>query len=244
MARRDLDDVVDRRDLRDAHAGDDARRADPGRADPDLDGVRTGVDQRLGRLAGGDVAGDELELALETADAADHLDHAARVAVRGVDDEHVCARRDQSLRALEGVGPDPDGGADAQATLGILRRARELDPLRDVFDGDQPAQATVLVDDRQLLDPVPVEQRLGLAQRRPDGRGDEIACGHQRRDGLGVVALETQVAVREDADEAPFAVGDRHTRDVVARHQRERVLDQRVGRERDRLADHARPPSA
>ena len=73
--------------------------------------------------------GDHLEVAGQAGDARDHLEHAARVAVRGVDDEHVGARGDQRLRALDGVGADADRGADAQTALRVLRRLRELDAL-------------------------------------------------------------------------------------------------------------------
>ena len=93
-------------------------------ADAGLHRVGAGVDQRLGRLAGRDVARDDLELAGDALDARDHLDHAARVAVGGVDDDHVGAGVDQRLRALEGVGPDADRGADAQpARAGPSSRA-------------------------------------------------------------------------------------------------------------------------
>ena len=108
-------------------------------------------------------------------DLAHHLDHAARVAVRRVDDEHVDAGLDERLRALERVGPDADRGADAQPPLLVLRRLRELDLLLDVLDGDQPAQPAVGVDDRELLDLVAVEDLLGLGERRADRRGDEVA---------------------------------------------------------------------
>ena len=141
--------------------------------DPDLHRVGAGVDQRLGRLGGRDVAGDHLELAGEALDPRDHLDHAARVAVRRVDDEHVGARRDQRLRALERVRADADRGADAQPALRVLRRERELDPLLDVLDRDQALEHAVGVDDGQLLDPVAVQELLGLLERRPDRRGDE-----------------------------------------------------------------------
>ena len=121
--------------------------------------------------------------------------------VRGVDDEHVDAGIDQRLRALDRVGADADRGADAQAALRVLRRLRELDALLDVLDRDQARDAPVGVDDRQLLDAMPVQQLLCFAQRRADRRGDEAVGGHQLGDGLREVALEAQVAVREDADE-------------------------------------------
>ena len=100
------------------------------------------------------------------------------MAVRGVDDDHVRAGGDESLRALERVGRSSHGGAHAQPPLLVLGRLRVLDLLLDVLDGDQPAQAPVSVDDRQLLDLVAVEDRLRLRQRRPDRRGDEIARRH------------------------------------------------------------------
>ena len=204
---------------------------------PDLDRVGAGVDQRLGSRTGRDVAGDHLELARQAGDARDHLEHAARMSVRGVDDEHVGARGEQRLRALDRVRADADGGADAQPPLRILGRVRELDALRDVLDRDQPAQHSVGVDDRQLLDAVPVQQLLRLAMRRADRRRHEVARGHQVGDRLREIALEAQVAVGEDADEAAALVGDRDAGDVVALHQLERVGDERVRRQRQRLDD-------
>ena len=53
-------DVGDRRDLRHADAGDDARGADRARADADLDRIGARADQIQRRLARHDVAGDDL----------------------------------------------------------------------------------------------------------------------------------------------------------------------------------------
>ena len=92
----------------------------------------------------------------------------------------------------------------------------------------------------QLLDLVAVEDRLGLGERRADGRRDQVARRHQRGHRLRHVVLEAQVAVREDADEHVVAVRDRDAADVVAAHQRERVRHERVGTQRHRLDDHAR----
>jgi len=50
-ARRHFHAIGDGGQLRHPNAGDDARGADRTRADADLDGVRTGLDQRPGRLA-------------------------------------------------------------------------------------------------------------------------------------------------------------------------------------------------
>ena len=104
----------------------------------------------------------------------------------------------------------------------------------------RPLSTPSCVDDRELLDLVPVEQRLASRQRRADGCGDEVARGHQLRDELRVVVLEAEVAVGEDPGEAAAPVHDRHARDPVALHQLERGRDGRVGRQRDRVDDHAR----
>jgi hypothetical protein len=51
--------------------------------------------------ARGDIAGDDLSVGEPLARALERLQHADGVAVRGVDDEHVDARVDECLRALE-----------------------------------------------------------------------------------------------------------------------------------------------
>ena len=54
----------------------------------------------------------------------------------------------------------------------------------------------------------------------PTGAVTRSLRRHQRGDRLRDVALEAEVAVREDADEATVVVGDRDAGDVVALHQR------------------------
>jgi hypothetical protein len=151
--------------------------------------------------------GDDLDVE-PLLDAAHHRGAVLVVAVRHVDDEHVRARLDERLGALHRVRADADRGADAQPPLLVLRRVRVLDALLDVLHGDEPAQAPVGVDDRELLDLVPPEDRARLLERRPDRRRHEAAARHQRRNRLLRVAVEAEVAVREDADEA-LVVRDR-----------------------------------
>ena len=93
------------------------------------------------------------------------VEHALAVAVGGVDDEHVDAGVDERLGPLEGVGADPDRGADPEPAPLVLGGVGVLGPLLDVLDGDQPAQDAVVVDDRQLLDAVLPEDLLGLLER-------------------------------------------------------------------------------
>ena len=102
------------------------------------------------------------------------------MAVSGVDDEHVRSGLGQRNGTIVGIRTDTDRGADAQAPLLVLRRVRKLDLLADVLDCDQALEPAVSVDDGQLLDLVPVQDRPRLLQRRPDRRGDKVALGHQR----------------------------------------------------------------
>ena len=106
-------------------------------------------------------------------DPRDHLDHAARVPVRRVDDEHVGAGRDEGLCPLDRVGPDADRGADAQPALRVLGRLGNSIRFWMSLTVISPRRIPFVVDHRQLLDPMAVEQALGLAERRPDRRRHE-----------------------------------------------------------------------
>ena len=104
-----------------------ARRADRAGADADLDGVDAELDQRLGRLGGRDVAGDEIDVGeLRARIARDHVEHALRVAVRGVDDQHVDVRGDQRLGALQRVAcATPIAAPHAQPAERVLAGVRD-----------------------------------------------------------------------------------------------------------------------
>ena len=192
---------------------------------PDLDRVRAGVGKRERAVAGRDVPRDELDVVLGP-QLANDVENAVRVPVRRVHDEHVDLSVDERGSALHRVRPDADRRPHTQPTLLVLRRVRVLDPLRDVLDRDEPREAPLVIDDRQLLDLVAMEDRLGLLERRADRRGDEVPARHQRRDGLRGVGLEAEVAVREDADEDAVVVDDRHAGDPVALHELEGVGDE------------------
>src|SRR6185503_3601648 len=75
------------------------------------------VDQRLGALGGGDVAGDDLHFVRLALDAVDGVEHVARMAVRGIDHDQIDAGRDQRLAAGEPLVADGGGGGDAQPPL-------------------------------------------------------------------------------------------------------------------------------
>ena len=183
VARRGPRAVVDRRDLGNADAGDDSRRANRPGPDAGLYRVRSRLGERLGGLGGGDVAGDDLDVEA-LLDPPHRVDHRVRVAVGGVDDEHVDVLLDEGLGTLERVLADADGGGDPEPPLLVLRGERILDALLDVLDRDQALQVAAAVDDRELLDLVPVEDRPRVVERRPDRNGDQPFARHQVRDRL------------------------------------------------------------
>lgn len=62
-----------------------------------------------------------------------------------------------------------DRRAAEQTPLGILGGIRVLRGLLNVLDGNQPAQHTVFIHNRQLLDAVLRQNLLCLLKRRADG---------------------------------------------------------------------------
>src|SRR5215469_1779302 len=230
---------VDRRDLRDADAGDDPRRANGARSDADFDGVGTGVDERLSSGPRGNVAADHLDARVGL-ELTHHVQDSLSVAVRGIHDQEVNARLDQGLRPALGVFADADRPADDESALRVLRRVRELLALGEVLDGDKSAQSAGVVDERQLLDLVAAQQAQRRRPRDPYRRRDQR---HWRHDGgypATMVRLEPDIAVGDDAEEDSVLVGDRHARDPVARAQFLDVSDCRVRAARHRVGDHAR----
>src|SRR5579862_6769478 len=112
--------------------------------------------------------------------------------------------------------------------------------LLDVLDRDQALEAEVFVDDREFLDPVLGEYLLGLVERRPDRRRNQFLAGHPAGNRLFELCLEADIAVRQDADQPPLLVDYRDTADMEALHQVDRVLEQVVRLELDRICDDAR----
>jgi hypothetical protein len=124
----------------------------------------------------------------------------------------------------------------------VLARDGVLDHLLDVLDRDEPLQPEVPVDDEELFDLVLVKDLARLVERRADGDGDEVLPRHDVGNRPVHVRLEPEVAVGQDADEPALLAAvlrDRHAGDPVFLHQIERLVDAPVGRERDRIDDHA-----
>src|SRR5689334_24582813 len=231
---------ADGRDLRHADAGDHARRADRAGTDADLDRIRARIDERFRGIAGHDIAGDDRHVRKSLARPAHAFDHAARMTVRGIDDEHIDARVDQRRNALFGVAGDADCRADAQPLAIVLARVRVVARLLDVLDRDEAAQPKRIIDDQDLLDTELMQECqhliLGSALLHRD---QPVLAGHDVLDRILGLLLEAQVAVGDDADEL-LAIDHRHARDVMRVRDLHDFADRSLRTDRDRIADDAR----
>jgi len=167
-----------------------------------------------------------------------------RMAVCGVDHDEVDAGGDQLFGARVTLVADGRGRGHAQPPLLVLARMGIGDRLLDILDGDQADAAVLAVDDEQLLDPVLMQQLLGLFLTHPFAHRDEFVLGHQLRDALARVGGKAHVAIGQDADQPARAVaGALHHRDAgnpMFLHQIERLLQRRVGLDGERVHHHAR----
>ena len=170
----------------------------------------------------GHVAADDRQLGIQPAQLFHHLQHALAVAVRGIDHQHVHARRDKRRRAFERIVRDAYRRAAEQAAVFVLGAVRILDGLFDILGRNQADEVIVFIDERQLFDAVPRQNALGLFQAGARRRGDEIFARHHLGDRLILMHLKAKVAVGEDAHE-PSIARDGHAGNVIAAHQGERV---------------------
>ena len=100
----------------------------------------------------------------------DHVEHALRMAVRGVDDQDVDAGQRPAPRRAPNVSL-ADADRRAARAAGRARPSQALgyfDRFLDVLDGDQPLQPEVAIDDEQLLDLVLVQDLARGVERRAD----------------------------------------------------------------------------
>src|SRR3989449_440248 len=109
-----------------------------------------------------------------------------------------------------------------------------------VLDGDQTLEDAFVVHDRELLDAVLGEDPLRFVEPRADWRGHQTVLGHRVADRAVQLALELQVAVGDDAHQAPGVVHDRDARDAEPLHQAHRLAQRPVRPEGDGVQDHPR----
>ena len=157
-------------------------------------------------LGGGDVAGDQLDVAELLAERFDRARHHHRVAVGDVDDDDVGAGAQQLGGALEVVALRADRRADPQAAVLVARGEGQLLLLEQILRRDQAEQRAVGVDERQLLDLVRAHHVFGARRcRSTPSRTTRRSRGVMRSATVPAPLDEPEVAGRQQPDQAPAA---------------------------------------
>ena len=187
--------AVDSRELRNANAADDARRADRARTDADLDRVRTALRQRHGGFTRRDIASNHVDLREMLDDVFRHLHDALRVTVGGVDHDHVDTSRRQLLHTGEIALAARDGRRDAQTELvvAVVGRILVLHQALHVGETVETHDLAGLVDQRELADLRRTHEIVRLLERgtrlRRNRRGLhhvlELSRLHRRKTHVG-----------------------------------------------------------
>ena len=162
-----------------------------------------------------DVAADDLDVLTHfSLELAHHVEYAAIVRVRGVDDEDVDTGVDQSHRTVPRVVADAHRGADQKTAVAVLGGVGVLLGFDEVLDGDQSGESAVTVDDRQFLNLVASQQTQRGVGTDALLRGDQRGLAHDLRDALVHVDFEAHVAVGDDADQCTVGIDDRKSGDA------------------------------
>ena len=231
--------IHDRGQLGNADAGDDARGADRARADADLDRVRPGIDQRPRRLAGRDIARDDLRPIGQLLDPLDRAGNLAVVAVGGVDDDDIAFRREQRLGALETHVADGSSGGNAQPPGSVLGRGRIGHCLFDILDRDQADAAELVIDHQQLFNPTLVKQAARFILADPERHGRQILMRHQLAHRLFRVGGKAHIAVGQDSGQPAALLDHGNAADAIGGHQCLRLAERCIGGDGDRIDHHA-----
>ena len=181
------------------------------------------VDEVAGSLARSYIAHDDVHVGEMLLDSLQRADDTLAVAVGRVDDDGIYARVDQCLCTLQRVGGHAHACGHAQAALGVLASHRLVLGLGDILIGDEADEVVVLIDHRELLDLVLLEDGGSGLEVRLLMRGDEVLGRHDLRHLLVEVGLEAQVAVGDDTDEVALVIDDRDAADMVVVHHLQRV---------------------
>ena len=168
----------------------------------------------------------------------DGRQHAAAVAVRGIDGDTSTLRATSSCGALQEIAGSADGRAHAQPPLAVLGRIGILQLLLDVLYGDQSLEDELVVHHQQFFHAVFVQDGFRLLERGAHRHGDQVLLGHHFGNGRVEAVLEAQIAIGENADQLAV-LGYRHAGDPVAGHQLLRGGDGQVRADGDGVHDHA-----
>jgi hypothetical protein len=145
---------------------------------------------------------------------------------------------DQRVARLERARAHTDGRAHAQPALGVLGGLAVLHGFDNVRSGHQSDQPPLLVDQRQFLDAVFVEDGFGFGLRATGGRGDQpLARSHDVFDQNAVVFFDPDVAARDHAQDDILSADHGETFDSRLAHEAAQLSESGVGGDRFGVRD-------
>ena len=150
--------------------------------------------------------------------------HASGVAMGGVDDDGVNASVDKSLGTLQGVDGNAYASRHAKTALVVLASVWLVLCLGDVLICYQANEMVVAIHDRKFLNLVLLQNLRGIGKIGLLVSGDKVLLGHHVVNEAIHVALETQVAVGDDAHEMILAIHHGDATDMILGHHPESVL--------------------
>ena len=223
-----------------ADTSHDTGGTDGTRTDADLDAIGTHVDQRPRRIGGGDVAADHFDLREVLLDPLDAVENALRMAVCGIDDDHIDPGLGQQFDALLGAGTDANGRTGAQTTGSILVGQRMFGGLQDILDRDQAAQMIFVIDDQHPLQAMFADQFLGIVDAGfLVDRDQTLARRHDQFHRLVEIGFESQVAVGDDTHYLARLVDHRQPGNAMLTGDLDDIANGHQRRNSDRVAQDA-----
>ncbi len=142
------------------------------------------------------------------------IDHALRMTMRSIDDNHVHASCGKQFDTLFGIAAHTHRRAHQQALGAVLGGIRVVGLLLDVLDRDQAAQLEAVVDHQDLFDAIAMQQLEHFLIAGAFAHGDQAIllgrCGGPDRRA----SFEAHVAAGDDTDQFT-AVDHRHAGDVA-----------------------------
>ena len=144
----------------------------------------------------------------------------------------------QSLHTVEGINGHTDTSSHTQTTFLVFTSHGLILGLGDVLIGDQTDETVVLVDHRQFLDLVLLQNLGSSDQVGLLMGGHEVLLRHDLLNGTIETTLETEVAVGDDTHKVVVIVNHGNTTDMIFRHDVEGLSHGRTLGDGDRIVDH------
>ena len=111
--------------------------------------------------------------------ALDCFHHTHRITVRSINDHCINLLVGECLNSLLEVVTDPHCRRHTQATRRVARGVGKLLAFHDVFHRDEPAQATISIDQRQFFNSMALQQQFCLVERGAFARSHQTFTGHE-----------------------------------------------------------------